>query len=189
METILENPVPIYAVGAVLATLCGLAFLARRNVPSLLALGCVVMFTLLLAVTEYLVVTEREQIEDAVAQLIVALEANDLPGVLALIHPASGQARSDAETLMPLARISDAGATSLRVEVDKKSQPMVAVGEFRGRVDGTHVRSGARLFYFDRVLANWKKKDGRWLLSGYTPMWRDRPINPVESMRGNRPVP
>ena len=42
MSVLFENPVPIYAVGAVLTTLCGLTFLVRRSLRSLLALAGVV---------------------------------------------------------------------------------------------------------------------------------------------------
>jgi len=56
VNILLENPLPIYAAGAVLATVCGLAFLARRNLPSLFALIGVVVLTLLLVLVERMVV-------------------------------------------------------------------------------------------------------------------------------------
>ncbi len=62
MNTLLENPLPIIAGGAVLATLCGLVFLSRRTVPSLLALAVVVLLTLLLVICERLIVTPREEV-------------------------------------------------------------------------------------------------------------------------------
>jgi len=188
MNMLLENPIPIYAVGAVLVTLCGLVFVARRNAPTLFILGMVVLLTLLLIVTEKLVVTPGEEIESVVARLFQAIEANDLQGVLAEIDPAAAEIRTDVETLMPRVRIEDAGATSLLVEVDLSTDPPTATGEFRGRLNGVHSTSGGRVFYFDRVLVDWTKKNGRWLLTGYTPTLRGKPINAVNSLRSNRPA-
>lgn len=188
MNTLLENPFPIYAGGALLATFCGLVFLARRNLPSLLTLVGAVLLTLVLIITERMVVTDAEEIQVVTETLMVALERNDVPGVIAAIDPAATEVRSHAETLMPLVRVSDTGAASIQVVVDATAVPLAAVSEFHAKVDGIHTRSGMRLFYFDKVLMNWTKKEGRWLLTDYTPMHQGRPISAVESVRENRPV-
>ena len=188
MNTLLENPLPIYAIGAVLAAFCGLAFLARRTMPSLLALIGVVLLTLIMVVVERVVVTDAEHIKTATTALMRALEQNDLPGLLTHIDPAASQVRSDAETLMPLVQLKDTGAASIQVEVDSSLSPAQAECEFHAKVDGVHTRSGMRLFYFDRVQATWTKQGDRWLLTDYTPLYDGRPISAVESMRGNRPV-
>ncbi|MCG8450352.1 MAG: hypothetical protein MI725_12345 [Pirellulales bacterium] len=188
MAFLLENPLPIYAVGAVLMTFCGLVFLARRNVPSLLALGGAVLLTLILVVVELVVITDGEQIEAVAVALMAALEENDMPGVLAHIDPASTQVCSDTETLMPLVQVADTSASLVKVEVYESLQPLVAASEFQAKVDGVHTRSGIRLFYFDRVFVSWVKKEGRWLLTGYTSLYDGRPISAVKSVRNNRPV-
>ena len=74
MNLLLENPIPIYALGAVAITLCGLAFLNRRNVPSLVALVVAILFVGSLLGLERLVVTDREQVELAVAEVMLAIE-------------------------------------------------------------------------------------------------------------------
>ena len=185
---IFENPLPIYAVGAVLATFCGLVFLARRNFPSLLALISVVLLTLALVVVELLVVTDGEEIESATVAVMGALEVNDMAGVLRHIDLGATQVRSDVMALMPLATVKDTGAGSIKTAVDASLQPPTATSEFQAKVDGVHTRSGMRVFYFDRVHVTWTKIDGRWLLTDYTPMVDGRPISVVESVRGNRPV-
>lgn len=188
MNTLLENPLPIYVAGAVLATFCGLVFLARRTATSLLALVGVVVLALVLIVVERVVVTDSEQVQGAITALMAAIENNDMPGVLASIDPGAVRVRSDVETLMPLIRVTGTGAASIQVQVDGAARPPVAASEFHGKVDGIHTSSGIRLFYFDQVAATWAKQDGRWLLTDYTPMFRGRPISAVESVRGNRPV-
>ena len=187
MNVILENPLPIYAVGAVLATICGLAFLARRNLPSLLALLSVVGLTLLLALVERVVVTESEQVETTLYQLIADIEANDTDAVLSSIAPTATKMRADIEKLMPQADIKDSAATSVQIEVDTTSQPPTATSTFRGRIDGIHRRSGTRVFFFDRVEISWTKQDEQWLAEGYAVQHKGKSINPVESLRKNRP--
>ncbi|MEM9354338.1 MAG: hypothetical protein AAGA92_15130, partial [Planctomycetota bacterium] len=68
----LENPTPIYAAGAVLATLAVIALLARRNLPSLVALIAVLMLTAAGVIVERIVVTEVEEVELAVEQIVAA---------------------------------------------------------------------------------------------------------------------
>ena len=189
LTTLLENSLPIYAVGAVLATLCGLAFLARRNLASLLALIGVVVISLLLVLTEQMVVTEREEVEQALQQLMAAIESNSVSDVLALVDPAAAQMRGDVEKLMPEANIEDTGATAVKIDIHASTQPLTATARFRGRVDGVHRRSGQRVFYFDEVEMSWIKRADRWLVEGYAAQWRGKPLDAVNSMRGNRPSP
>lgn len=188
MNFLLENPLPIYAVGAVLATICGLVFLARRNLPSLFALIGVVGLTLLLVLVERMVVTEHEQVETTLQQLMANLEAGAVPAVLALIDPEAAQMRADIEVLMPQADIEDTGATAVRIEVDTDAEPLTATSYFRGRVDGIHRSSGMRLFFFDEVEISWVKRGDAWLAEAYAVQLKGKRINPVESMRDNRPV-
>ena len=130
MNTLLENPLPILAVGAVLATLCGLVFLSRRTVPALLALAVVVLLTLLLVITERLIVTPREEIEQALSALLAAVESNELPAVLAMIEPGAANVRRDAEKLMPRVDVTDTGATAIQIDVDGSSATARCQGPF-----------------------------------------------------------
>jgi len=184
MTTLLEDPVPICAVGAVLATICGLAFLARRNLPSLMALVGVVLASLLLVLVEQLVVTDREEVETAVDELMLAIEENDLPAVVATIDPAAVEVRSDAESLMPQVRIEDTGSSSLRVEVNTDAEGTTAVAKFRGKVDGIHKSSGQRVFYFEEVHLFWIKRDQRWLVTDYRVHTEGMPIDAVDGLQG-----
>ncbi len=185
VATLLENPLPIYAVGTVLATVCGLAFLARRNLPSLFALIGVVVLTLLLVVVERVVVTEREQVEAALQQLMRDVEAGDMSAVLARIDSGAAKMRNDVEKLMPQAEIKDTGATSVRVEVDADTEPMTATSRFRGKVDGVHRRSGMRVFFFDEVEINWVKRGEQWLAEAYAVKIKGKAIDPVGQVDEN----
>jgi len=188
LNFLLENPLPIYAVGAVLTTVCGMVFLSRRTLPSLFALIGVVTLTLLLVLAERIVVTEREQVETTLHQLMTDIESNDLSAVLAHIDPQSTKMRADIEKLLPEANIKDTGATSMQIEVDTNAAPPTALSSFRGRIDGVHRRSGMRVFFFDKVEISWVKQGDEWLAEGYAVQFKGKPINPVESMRTNRPT-
>jgi len=188
MNLLLENPLPIWATGAVLTALCLVFVFARRSLASILALVAVIALTLVLVLAERMVVTDREQVEATLLQLTEAIEANDLIAVLALMDPNAIKVRTDAEKLMPQVKVRDAGTTTVRVELDETSVPPQATSFFRGRVDGVHSRSGARLFFFDQVEINWQKSGDRWLIIDYRVYQRGQPIDAVKSVRGNRPV-
>jgi len=185
MNTLLENSLPILAVGAVLATLCGLVFLSRRTVPSLLVLAVVVLLTMLLVISERLIVTPREEVEQALSTLLAAVESNDLPGVLAMIDPAAANVRSDAEKLMPMVDVTDTGASALEIDVEGSS----ATVHCRGKLRGIHRSSGAAMMYFDKVEFQWVRRDEQWLLEDFVAYWKGKPLQTVESLRENRPTP
>lgn len=186
MNVVFENPVAILAIGAVFLTLTGLAFLARRNLVSLSLFMAAMVLTVLLLILEAVIVTPREQVEQSLAEVMQTLENNDVPGVLAKISPASAAFRSDVEAMMPSADIQDTAATSITVEILSPDEPMRATSTFRGKVDGIHRTSGARLFYFDQVEVDWVKQEDRWLMESYRVYWEGQAIDPVSSMRGNR---
>ena len=179
---LLENPLPIYAVGAVLATVCGLAFLARRSLSALLVFVFVVLTTLLLVLVERFVVTERERVEAAAIEIMAAIEANDLEGVLARIAPTAEEVRSDARTMMPQMTVEDTNLTSLRVEI-AAGEPPLATSFFRGKVDGIHRGSGQRVFYFEDVELSWQLIDDRWLLIDYRVYSDGMPIDAIDGFR------
>ncbi len=184
MNTLLENPLPIIAGGAVLATLCGLVFLSRRTVPSLLALAVVVLLTMLLVISERLIVTPREEVEQALNTLLAAVESNDLPRVLALIDLGVTQVRSDAETLMAMVDVTDTGASAIKIDVEGSS----ATVDCRGKLRGIHRSSGAAMMFFDKVEFQWVRRDEQWLLEDFVAYWKGKPLNAVNSLKGKRPA-
>jgi hypothetical protein len=191
VHALVENPVLIGVIGGLLTTLALVVFLARRSLGSLVALAGAILLTLLGLVVERLVVTEREQVERAVAEVLAAVEANDLPGVLAAIDPAAAKVRGDASALMPLIKVEKARALSA-VDVDFTStrQPPMALSRFRCFLQGIHTRSGMQVGYFNQqVDIHWVKRGDRWLIEDYTAYYDNQPIDAVGSAAGNRPVP
>lgn len=189
MTWLAENPLPIAVAGALLAAFAALVFSARRNLGSLIALAGVVAATLLLLAVERLVVTEREKVESALAELLAAVEANDVPGALVWINPAAVDMRADAQALMPSVKVDQARATSVEVVLNEQANPLTATSRFRGKLLGLHTRLGTPITYVNQqVDVAWVKRDGRWLADGYTAYFDGKPIDAVGSARSNRPV-
>jgi hypothetical protein len=191
LEALVENPVLVGVIGGVLATLALVVFLARRTVPSLLALIGAVLLTLVGLVVERLVETERELIERSVREVLAAVEANDLAGVLAAIDPAATRVRNDAAALMPLINVEKARSLSaIEATVDSATIPPTATSRFRAFLQGIHARSGMQVGYFNQqVDVHWVRRGDRWLIEDYTAYYDNQPIDAVGSAAGNRPVP
>lgn len=186
MNVLLENPLPIWAIGIVLTAIAIVVVLAKRTIGSVLALAAVIVLTLLLTVAERLVVTEREKVEQAVAELLSAIEANDLPKVLSFVDPTAQRIQNDANTLMPLVKVRDTGLAGLRIEIDDSIEPHRATAFFRGRIDAVHAQSGARLFYYDKVEIDWARNGANWQIVDYRASFRGKPIDAVNSFRSGR---
>lgn len=191
MTTLVENPLAIVVVGGLAILLAAIVFFARRDGPALGALVGVVLVTALMLLVERLVVTDREQVEAAVAGLLAAIEANDIERTLAAIDPAAARIRSDVQALSPLIKVQKARSMGpMDVAVDGAEAPPTAEATFQAFLQGVHVPSATPLGYVNqRVELHWVKRDGRWLLDGYTAYYEGRPIDAVGSATSNRAIP
>ena len=187
MTALFENPIPIYAVSAVLITLCILIFFNRRDLPSIIGMITIVLLAISMVMLERWVVTDREQVENAVVDIMLAIEANDVPGVLDFVDPEDAQLRSDVETMLPMVNVRDTSVTSLEVELAEGSEPLTAQARFRGKVDLQ--KREWRYVYFDRVDLDWVKHGDRWHLQGYTPYNRGKPVDARRSIQSQQFVP
>lgn len=183
MTLFLENPLPIWSLGAVCFAISLIVFFAKRSFGSIIGVVAVIAVTLLLVFVERAVITPSEQVEQSLVSLMDAIQANDLPAILVMIDSSAQLVRSDAETLMPQVKVKETGSTSVRVEVDESANSLRATAFFRGRIDGTHAKSGVRIFYFDNVEIDWQRVGDQWLIVDYRVKFRGKPINPVEGFR------
>jgi hypothetical protein len=186
MDLVFENPLPIWSLGAVCLAIAVIVFLAKRSLASILGVAGVIAVTALLLVLESIVVTPSEEVEQSLSDLMAAIEANDLAAVVAWIDPSAKSIRSEAETLMPQVKVRETGSTSVHVEVDESASPLKATSFFRGRIDGTHARSGGRVFYFDKVEIDWQKSGDSWQVIDYRAEFRGKPITATDGLRAAR---
>lgn len=184
MTTLLEDPLPIYALGAVLATLAGAALLARRNLASLVVLLSVIAVTMILLLVEKWIVTEREKVEIALTNVMDAVEENDPQAVATYIDPAAQTIRDQAAALMELVDVRQAGFSGLEIEI----RQLQATSRFRGVLNGTQ-RGGAPIGFFDDVDIHWSKRGDHWVITDYTAYNQGKPIDALGSARSRRPVP
>jgi hypothetical protein len=186
MTLLFENPLPIWALGAVCLAIAVIVFLAKRSLGSVLGIVGVIVVTALLLLLESIVITPSEEVEQSLNNLMAAIEANNVAAVAAFIAPNATAIRNEAETLMPQVKVRETGAASIRVEVDDSASPPTATSFFRGRIDGTHARTGVRVFYFDQVEIDWQKSGDNWLVIDYRAQFRGKPITASDGLRAAR---
>jgi hypothetical protein len=186
MTLFLENPLPVWGLGAVALAIAAIIYFANKSGRSLGGVVAVIVATAVLLYIERQVITPSEEVEQAVVEIMDAIQANDVPGVLALIDPSATKVRTDAETVMPQMRVNSTGNSSLRVELDESASPAKATSFFRGKIDGVHSRTGARAFYFDQVEVDWQKNGDKWLVVDYRAKFRGKPISAAEGIRAVR---
>ena len=186
MNLLLENPLPIWSLGAVCLAVSVIVFFAKRSLGSFLGMAGVIAVTLLSVFVERNIITPSEEVEQALATLMSAIEANNLSSVLAQLAPTAQHVRADAETLMPQLKIRETGSTAVRVEVDESVHPPRATVHFRGRIEGTHAHSGSRIFYFDQVEIDWQESGDQWLVVDYRAKFRGKPVKAADGFRAIR---
>ncbi|QDU88144.1 hypothetical protein Pla175_15150 [Pirellulimonas nuda] len=167
LDVFLESPVPALALGAVAATVAGLIYSANKSGMALAALVGVLLLTIAAVLTELAIETPHEQVVRTLSELFAAIEADDLPAVLAMVDPAASNVRSDAQTLMPEFHIETANA-NLREVTLTGSPPDTAVAQLKPFVLAAHRRSGMRGGGQDDLSVTLRRVDGRWLISDYS---------------------
>lgn len=178
MTIFLESPVPALALGVVLGTIAAIMFFSRRSAGPLAALAAIVAATIGLVLLERAVETDREHVVAAVRGVAAAVEANDETGVLARIDPAAVGVRNDAQRLLDLIHVAQANASrTIEVQLDAAAAPPTATARFRGFLDGTLRRGGARIAYFDEIELNWIRRGDAWRITDYVAYDKGRPIN------------
>lgn len=191
MTTLLESPAPAIAIGGFLAVCALVVFLSRRTLGPLVALALVLALTGGMLVVERVVLTDREEVEAAVAGVLAAVEANDVEGVVRWIDPQDEAIVRDARALMPIVNVERARAMGgVAVDVQPGASTAQAQSKFRAMFNGTSREGGAPIGYFDDVEISWERREGGgWLIIGYTVYYKGQPIDAVSSARSNRPVP
>ena len=175
MNWIGENAVAIWVTGAVFLTLAVVIYSQLRTTAALVAILVVVLVTAALLVAEHLIITPREAVAQTLNELAAAIEADDVPAVLAFIAPGAKSVRDDAESLMPLVTVEKARIVSTpQIDVDESAQPATATVRCQGLVDVTIKQNGMKGPYLDRVEIRFVRVGDRWLIESYKPEkdWR-----------------
>ena len=165
MSLLLESPVAVAAIGLLLVAIAVIPYLQFRTNMSFGWLVASILIAIGMFATERLWLTPAEQVRGVISQIFVAIKADDLPGVLALIDPAATEMRSDAETLMPMFQVESAGeGGEVRIELLGDD---AATAHFKPLIKVQHRKSGTMGAYFDHLQMDFVRRGDRWLATGY----------------------
>jgi hypothetical protein len=170
-----ENAVPIWAGGAVLATMALVVYCQSRANAALVALLIIAALTGGLLVFEWAMETPREAVERTLDEIAAAIEANDLPVLLTYIAPTAPKVRTDAETLMPLVIVKSASVPGTpKITIDEAAKPHTATAKCQGVIKLIVKQNRVEAPYMDRVTIEFVQDGERWLIRDYTPArdWR-----------------
>jgi len=167
---LLESPWPILSVALSIEVLLMVALLITRRGQLLWwMLGAAGLALLGLAV-EWLVVTDREAIHDAMYDGAAACEANDLDRLLSHIAPSAQNVRSDAQLLLGRVEVTMARILEMEIRIDRQASPRAAK-VFLKAIGKGRDRRGEFPFeaYAGKIAVQLQRLDGRWLVVDYTP--------------------
>ena len=159
-----ESSLPL----VVASVLCGLiaAYIWTRNQTMQLLAISVMCFLAALGfwITDRLVVTDREYLEDLFPRLAQAAEQQDIPTIVAAVDPELHSLRQEAEQVLKRVKPTRILITYLEVTVDTAKSPPQATADVVVRVAGNTIESGGPgdILAEFRVLLH--KKDGTWLI-------------------------
>jgi hypothetical protein len=168
MVIFLESPWPILLIGiaveAVLAVLLWRTGQGRLLWTMLGVLGVVVVGWLV----QWLVVTDREAIDNLLHDGAAAVEVNDINRVLRHISPSAKQVQADARLVLERVEVTKVRLIDLAIAVDRRAKPRVAKATFTAIGLGRD-RKGEfpTANYGCQVIANLRREDGHWFVTDY----------------------
>lgn len=168
MTIFLESPWPILSIGIVVELVLAIVLwqtgLGRVLWMMLGVLGVMWLGWLL----QWLVVTDREAIDDLLHDCARAVEASDVNRVLGHISPSAAQVRADARLVFERVEVTMARIIDLEIAVDRRATPRVAkatlnaIGKGRDRKGEFPTDT-----YGCRVIVSLRCENGRWLVTDY----------------------
>ncbi len=170
MDWLTEDPWPLIGVGVAAVLLLGVAFHHTRRIVLLAAVAGVLLMTSLGVLAEWLVVTQREEVENTMYAVAEALESNDLDRVLAHLAPDEEKIRASAKSYLGMFHVLSARVTNMDVTIVRGANPPRARVRFQAWL---HVSgSGPDIAMFKQPFKRWfvvglRKEQDHWLLTNY----------------------
>ena len=133
MSWIVEDTTPTLVLAALTIGVLILALVKTGRGGLLYAIAGVGVLTVALLFLEWFIVTDKEVVEYSLTGACQALQANDVPGVLAFIDPKSpayGRLKSELGRI----RVSKASYNHLDVIVHRNTNPPTATADFMGYI-------------------------------------------------------
>lgn len=169
MTWFIESPWPALALGFSLQVILAMALARTGRAAIIPVMVLALAATVGLLALERVVVTEREEVEDALDAVADALESNDVPAVLAAFSPDCPRL---GEVKSALARFTVREAHvggDLEVRINRLTNPPSAATYFTGRIDGRDARGE---FPYEHMIRKFKvtlhRRGGKWLIADYS---------------------
>lgn len=163
---LLENPLLVGFLGAVLTMLAGFAWLQTGRRSILQATVGMLALTIVLVLINVNITSERERIEAILYTVADALGKNDLPAIYSAIHPTAAETVKQAKAELPKYKFSEARVTGIKdIQVNFTTKPATAIAEFNVFVAVTFQGNKFDVRRFVRVY--FMQHEERWLVHDY----------------------
>lgn len=168
MPNLLEDPLPYLFIGVAVEAVLAVLLVKTGRGAFLVAILAVLGVVAAGIAVERFVVTEREQVENALDDLAAALEANDIDGVLSLISPQAANSRSRARWALERIEVQSAKVRNLEVSVNRLTSPPTAKARFYG-VILFEDRLGQIPYqtYAADFSVEFRREADRWVITGH----------------------
>ena len=171
MTTPLESPMPVIFLGIVALAMLATIFVSTRKRSILLAMVGVLALVFAGVAMEWLVVTEKEQVETTLDGAIEALEANDLARLLDnYVAPSATYTRARAAFAHSYVEVTSAKANGLEISINDLTSPPTAEARFTGVVRYRFRNPQTAIprdYYAAGFVVKLRRENDRWLITGH----------------------
>src|SRR3954447_23956551 len=169
MTYLVENPWPGLVLAALIELALGILLVRAGRAWVIAAMAGVLIAAVALVIIERLVVTDKEEIENSLETVASALEAHDVPRVLATLAPEFPR-RAEVERVLARFEVSQARVGSdLEVRFNPLTNPPSATAYFTGHLEGKDLRGQLPYEHLIRKFKIVFRRDGdRWVIADYS---------------------
>ncbi len=167
MNWLVEDPTPTLVGILLVEAVLTLALVKTGRGILFAAIAGVALLGAGLLALEWIVVTDKESVEDTLTAAAHALEANDPQAVIRFIDPASPM-RSRVAQEMSRVTINKASFSRLDVTFNRRVTPPTAEADFMGFINGRDRRGELPYENFaGRFVVHLRREGDAWLMTDY----------------------
>jgi hypothetical protein len=165
MSIFLESPWPIISIGIVVELVLGIVLWCTGRGRVLWMMLGVLGFALLGFLLQWLVVTDREAINNLLHDCAAAAKANDVERILAHVSPEAVELRTDIRQVLERAEVTLVWISDLQLKVDRRANPPVANARFKVIAQGND-RKGQYPYksHLCKPSVDFRLQDDRWII-------------------------
>jgi len=170
MTIFLESPIPILCIGLLAEAVLGLIMLRTGRGVIFWPMGGVLLLVLGGVLLEWLVVTEKERVAEAIDGAAAALEANDEKAMTLYLAKEAANLRAEVHWAMTRVEFTKAKITRLEIDINELSSPPTAKVHVQGYLMFND-RKGEYPYHTQPVkelTLDLRRDSDRWVITGYT---------------------